>query len=59
MRATEMIKKSGPTIKVFPFKYPPFADTNSLVFRHFSRYLCRPMLKLQRELLFLIDSRKR
>ncbi|MCK4384713.1 MAG: hypothetical protein KAW52_00475 [candidate division Zixibacteria bacterium] len=54
-----MNKKNGPTINLVPIKYPPFADNNSLLFRHFSRYLCRPMLKLQRELLFLIDSRKR
>jgi len=60
MRVTDMNKKlNGPAKKLVPIHYPPFADNKSLVFRHFSRYLCRPMLKLQKELSFLIDSRKR
>jgi len=59
MRLAEMNKESGPAKKLVPIQYPPFADNKSLIFRHFARYLCQPMLKLQRELLFLIDSRKR
>jgi len=59
MRVAGMNKENGPAKKLVPIQYPPFADNKSLIFRHFARYLCYPMLKLQRELLFLMDSRKR
>lgn len=58
MRATEMNKKNG-LARLIPINTPLLLTNCTWSFRHFSRYLCRPMLKLQRELMFLIDSRKR
>lgn len=49
-RLAEMNKKSGPTEKGITIKYPPFADTKCLVFRHFSRYLCCPVFPLMKKL---------
>lgn len=60
MEAREMNKENGPAkVNLVPINTPLLLTNCTWSFRHFSRYLSRPMLKLQRELLFLIDSRKR